>query len=61
MEITELTVHELMDKLGKKETTISEITKSYLSRIEEKEKDEFLDYLGNCLNPLLHPLAGTFT
>ncbi len=39
MEIFELTVHELMDKLDKKELTSEEITKSYLSRIEEKEKD----------------------
>ena len=39
MEIFELTVHELMDKLDKKEITSEEITKSYLSRIEEKEKD----------------------
>lgn len=39
MEIFELTVHELMDKLDKKEITLEEITKSYLSRIEEKEKD----------------------
>lgn len=39
MEIFELTVHELMDKLDKKEITSEEITKSYLSRIEEKEND----------------------
>jgi len=39
LEIFELTVHELMDKLDKKELTSEEITKSYLSRIEEKEKD----------------------
>jgi len=39
VEIFELTVHELMDKLDKKEITSEEITKSYLSRIEEKEKD----------------------
>lgn len=39
MEIFELTVHELMNKLDKKEITSEEITKSYLSRIEEKEKD----------------------
>ena len=39
MEIFELTVHELMDKLDKKELTSEEITKSYLSRIEKKEKD----------------------
>ena len=39
MEITELTVHELRDKLAKKELTISEVTKAYANRIEEKEKD----------------------
>ena len=39
MDITELTVHELMEKLDKKEITAEEITKSYFSRIEEKEND----------------------
>ena len=39
MEIYELTVHELMDKLEKKELTSTQITESYLKRIEEKEKD----------------------
>ncbi len=39
MDITELTVHELQEKLEKKEITISEITKAYTDRIEEKEKD----------------------
>ena len=39
MEITELTVHELQDKLKKKEITLPEITKAYAKRIEEKEKD----------------------
>ncbi len=39
MDITELTVHELIEKLDKKELTSEEITKSYLDRIEEKEKD----------------------
>ena len=39
MDITELTVHELKDKLDKKELTIKEITKAYVNRIEEKEND----------------------
>lgn len=39
MEITELTVHELKEKLANKELTISEVTKAYLDRINEKEKD----------------------
>ena len=39
MNITELTVHELKEKLNKKELTAEEITKAYIQRIEEKEKD----------------------
>ena len=39
MNITELTVHELKDKLKNKEITVSEITKAYVDRINEKEKD----------------------
>ena len=39
MDITELTVHELQEKLEKKEITISEITKAYANRMEEKEKE----------------------
>ncbi|MBR3721058.1 MAG: Asp-tRNA(Asn)/Glu-tRNA(Gln) amidotransferase subunit GatA, partial [Clostridia bacterium] len=39
MEITELTVHELQEKLKNKEITVSEITKAYVDRINEKEKD----------------------
>ena len=39
MEITQLTVHELKEKLSNKELTISEITKAYIDRINEKEKD----------------------
>ena len=39
MNITDLTVHELKDKLSKKELTISEINKAYIERINEKEKD----------------------
>ena len=39
MEITELTVHELQEKLKNKELTIKEITEAYANRIDEKEKD----------------------
>ena len=37
MNITELTVHELKEKLDKKELTAVEITKAYIDRINEKE------------------------
>ena len=39
MEIYELTVHELIDKLEKKEITSKEIIDSYYKRIEEKEPE----------------------
>ena len=39
MEITEITVHELQEKLKNKEINVSDITKAYISRIDEKEKD----------------------
>lgn len=39
MEITELTVHELQEKLEKKEITITEITKAYVDIINRKEND----------------------
>ncbi len=39
MEITELTVHELQEKLKSKELTSYDITKAYTDRIKEKEKD----------------------
>ncbi len=39
MNITELTVHELREKLDKKELTSEEITKAYVDRINDKEKD----------------------
>ena len=39
MELYELTVHELIEKLDKKEITPEEITKSYINRINDKEKD----------------------
>ena len=39
MNITELTVHELQEKLASKEITITEITKAYADRIAEKEND----------------------
>ena len=39
MNITELTVHELKDKLEKKELTVTEIAKAYIEKINEKEED----------------------
>ena len=39
MEITELTVHELQDKIKNKELTISEITNAYCDRIKQKEPE----------------------
>ena len=39
MNITELTVHELVKKLESKELTSEQITKAYVERIEEKEKN----------------------
>ena len=39
MEITELTVHELKERLAKKEITVQEVTKAYVDRIKNKEKD----------------------
>lgn len=39
MELYEYTVHELIEKLDKKEITPTQITESYLNRIKEKEKD----------------------
>ena len=39
MNTIDLTVHELQEKLAKKEITVEEITKAYAERIEEKEKD----------------------
>ena len=39
MDITELTVHELQEKLKNKELTSYDITKAYVDRINEKEKD----------------------
>ena len=38
-EITKLTVHELVEKLDKKELTLEQIVKAYKTRIEDKEKD----------------------
>ena len=37
--ITNLTVHELVEKLEKKELTSEEIVKAYKERINEKEND----------------------
>ena len=39
MELTDLTVHELMEKVKNKEITIEEITKAYVDRINEKESE----------------------
>ena len=39
MELTDLTVHELMEKVKNKETRIEEITKAYADRINEKEPE----------------------
>ncbi|MCI8641446.1 MAG: Asp-tRNA(Asn)/Glu-tRNA(Gln) amidotransferase subunit GatA [Clostridia bacterium] len=39
MNITELTVHELQEKLENKEITLTEITKAYIDRINSKEND----------------------
>lgn len=39
MELTDLTVHELMEKVKNKEITIEEITKAYAARINEKEPE----------------------
>ena len=39
MNITELTVHELKERLDKKEISSYEITKAYVDRINEKEKE----------------------
>lgn len=37
MEITDMTVHELVEKMKSKEITSQEITQAYINRIEEKE------------------------
>ena len=39
MNIIELTVHELQEKIKNKELTITEINKAYIDKINEKEKD----------------------
>ena len=39
MNITDLTVHELKEKLKNKELTITEITEAYIDRINEKEEE----------------------
>jgi len=38
MDITELTVHELQEKLKNSELTSYDITKAYTDKIQEKEK-----------------------
>ena len=49
MEIIDLTVHELQEKIKNKELSITEITKAYLDRINAKEKDvnAFVTVLGD--------------
>ena len=39
MELYEYTLHELIEKLNKNEITITDITKAYVDRIQDKEKD----------------------
>ena len=39
MDITELTVHELVEKIKNKELTVTEINKAYIDRINDREKD----------------------
>ena len=39
MNITDLTVHELKEKLDKKEISIQDVIKAYTDRIDDKEKD----------------------
>ena len=39
MEITELTVHELKEKIKNKELTVTQIVEAYIARIEEKEDE----------------------
>ena len=39
MDLYDLTVHELLDKLKNKEITLEEINKSYIERINEKENE----------------------
>ncbi len=39
MELYELTVHELLEKLDNNEITLEDVTKSYIDRINDKEKD----------------------
>ena len=39
MNITELTVHELKQKIDKKELTVLEIVQAYVDRINEKEQE----------------------
>ena len=47
MDITELTVHELKEKLNKKELTITQIVEAYSNRINEKEQE-----IGAFITPL---------
>ena len=64
MDITELTVHELKQKLENKELTAEEITKAYVERIESKEKEsevnniitQYIEYLALGLSNLIRIL-----
>ena len=47
MDTTELTVHELRDKIKSKELTITQIVEAYANRINEKE-----DEIGAFITPL---------
>ena len=39
MNITELTVHELQEKIKNKELTITQINEAYIKRLKEKEPE----------------------
>lgn len=39
MDITELTVHELIEKIKNKELTVTEINQAYIDKINLREKD----------------------
>ena len=47
MNITELTVHELQQKIKSKELTITEITKAYIEKINEKDVVSVLVTIGD--------------
>ena len=65
MDITELTVRELQEKIKRKELTAYDITKAYADRIKEKETDVQAFAQGiplkdfTCLPARLEPIPGT--